>query len=218
MKRIGILLSAVVLSLVLSIGLVYAQSMGPGMMGHGARRGGVKGPGMMAGKMMHERMMPGIHGHGVCGMFWLMKPFHAWIAQVMANRQDLGLSPEQVQQLEGAMAEHLKKAVRNRAEAQVLKVDLVQAMREKSIDLPGVKDLLKKLADQDTELQVQGIELYVRVLQLLTDQQKEKVMELIGPPFPYPWESMAIGFGMGGPAEAESPSAESPPASHGDRP
>jgi len=218
MKRIGILLLAVVLSLVLSIGLVYAQSMGPGMMGHGAKRGGVKGAGMMAGKMMHGRMMPGMHGHGMCGMFWLMKPFHAWIAQVMANQQDLGLSPEQVQQLEGAVAEHLKKAVRNRAEAQVLKVDLAQVLREKSIDLPGVRDLLRKLADQDTELQVQGIELYVRVLQLLTDQQKEKIMELIGPPFPFPWESMAMSFGMGGTAEAESPSTESPPASHGDQP
>jgi len=218
MKRVGILLLAVVLSLVLSIGFLYAQSMGPGMMGHGGKEGGVKGRGIMGAKMMHGRMMPGMHGHGMCGMFWLMKPFHAWIAQVMANQQDLGLSPEQVQQLEGAVAEHLKKAVRNRAEAQVLRVDLAQALREKSIDLPGVRDQLKKLADQDTDLQVQGIELYVHVLQLLTDQQKGKVMELIGPPFPFPWESMAMSFGMGGTAEAESPSTESPPASHGDQP
>ena len=218
MKRIGILLLVVVLALVLSLGLVHAQSMGPGMMGHGAKRAGVKGRGMMGGKMMHGRMLPGMHGHGMCGMFWLMKPFHAWIAQVMANQQDLGLSPEQVQQLEGAITEHLKKAVRNRAEAQVLRVDLAQALREKSINLPGVKDLLKKLADQDTEIQVQGIELYVRVLQWLTDQQKKKVMGLIGPPFPYPWESMAMGFGMGGHAEAEGPSMESPSERHGDRP
>jgi Spy/CpxP family protein refolding chaperone len=218
MKRIEILLLAVVWSLILSIGLVYGQSMGPGMMGHGGKRGGVKGHGIMGEKMMCGRMMPGMHGHRLCGMFWLMKPFHAWIAQVMANQQDLGLSPEQVQQLEGAITEHLKKAVRNRAEAQVLRIDLAQALREKSIDLPGVKDLLKKVADQDTELQVQGIELYVQVLQLLTDQQKEKVMELIGPPFPSPWENMAMGFGIGGATVVEGPSRESPPASHGDQP
>jgi len=187
-----------------------------------AHQGGGMMPGMM-GKMM-QGMMPGMrqgmHGMGggpmgMKGMMWgmrgMMRSFHTWIGKLMSNSKNLGLSTEQINRLEEAVTEHLKRAILNRAEARALQVDLMQALRKKTVDLQSVEVLLKKIVDHDFQLQMDGIRLYTRMLQVLTAEQRAKAEEVIGTPFPPFWEVMSMGPGMGMPGMA--PMKGKPPSS-----
>lgn len=213
MMRMMVTLFIVLLTALSGMGALQAQPTGPGMMHGGAGPGEGYGmqpqpQGVMGGMMRQGGMMPGMAhgpmcmGAGMGGMHQIMASFHAWIGRLMASRQALSLSPEQVQQLEEDIAAHHKTAIRNRAEARILMVDLRQAFRAEVVDAKAVKSILRKVADLDFELQVGGADLCVRVLKMLTKQQREMVSEMIGTPFSAPWEQMTMGLGMGMPRGA----------------
>ena len=120
----------------------------------------------------------------------LMRPLHSWIGCLMAYSQEIGLSPDQVKQLDDVITNHLMSFIRKQAEVRALRVRLSHALRARSIDLQSVEAILIEIADQGSQLQMGGVRVYARVLELLTEEQKFNAGELIGTPFASPWEGM----------------------------
>jgi hypothetical protein len=194
--------------------------MGQGKAGmmQGGKHKGMHG--MMQGKKhdgmgMHDGMgrqeMAG--AHEMHGMRDLMGHFHGWMHRLMANRQAVGLTPEQLDQIDLAMAEHRKFALRSQAEAAVLRIDLKRGLRQKSPDLKSLETLVKGIGEQETKTEMEGIRLYASVLNMLTPEQRAKVDDLVGTPFPRPWEKgVKPEAAEGDQGEEKAASSDSPPA------
>lgn len=164
------------------------------MMGHGMRGGMEKG-------MMHEKKMQGGMGmmkgqRPACPASsmkmndGLMMQLHNWMKQFMAHRQLFDLSSQQMDQLDNAIMGHLKNAIQNKADIQVQMIELRQMLRQVPMDLNGLEGQLNRIADLKARLQLEGLRLYSELMNMLEDQQREKVIEIIGTPFPAPWEKM----------------------------
>jgi hypothetical protein len=192
-----------------SVKMPRSEGKAPAMMGGG---------GMMMGKgMMYGRKTGGYgyHMRRATGSN-LVSSFHRWMKGFMAHKSLFDLSSDQMNKLEDLLAEHLKSAIRKKAEIRVLRVDLIQKLRKDPMDLKGAEDLLKMIYGKKIELQMEGIQLYSQVMQVLTDQQKAKVKEILGSPFCTPWESMMPMRGTGNrlsgeqTGEPEMPSDDEP--------
>jgi Spy/CpxP family protein refolding chaperone len=163
----------------------------------------------MMGEMMHQmaeenrEMKKGLGAgvergpmHGVDGSpsgRGLMRPLHTWIGCLMAYSQEIGLLPDQVKQLDDVITDHLMSFIRKQAEVRALRVQLSHALRARSIDLQSVEAILKEIADQGSQLQMEGVRVYAQILELLTEEQESKAGEMIGTPFAPPWEGIVTG-------------------------
>jgi hypothetical protein len=199
--------------------------MAPGgapAMQHGGKSGMMPGGKCMCGMMRggHGAMMgrmgaghPG-KGPGPRGMHGLMKPFHVWLGRLMAHRADIGLNPEQLDLIDEATTAHLSAAVRGKAEVRALHIQLKRLLRKTPVDLAAADARLKESADLTYQLQREGVRLYARILEILTDAQKAQAAEVIGSPFPSPWESMQMTAPPDTEADADpaSPAAEEAPS------
>jgi Spy/CpxP family protein refolding chaperone len=182
------------------------SSPSPGVSGSAQAGGGMMGGGMKGG-MTHGRhgMMSEMQkyhmrgGYGACSMMQLMGPLHRWTGMLMAHRQAIGLTPEQLDKLDDLITKHVTYAIRNMAECRINRLDLGRELHKKTIDLKAVEDLLKKITAQELNLQMDGVKLYTQVLDLLTAEQRAKVDEIIGTPFAAPWEEMYMEPYMGMP-------------------
>ncbi len=127
------------------------------------------------------------------GAYAIMGPFHEWMGCLMTERSILELRPDQMDQMDDLLTRHFMAAVRGRAEARALQMELKHALRKETVDLQAIEPLLRKITDQEFELLKEGIQLYKEVLGILTAGQREKVEEMIGSPFPPPWHGIAAG-------------------------
>ncbi|MCF8084055.1 MAG: periplasmic heavy metal sensor [Deltaproteobacteria bacterium] len=142
------------------------------------------------------------HQKGGIGAYALMRPFHQWMACLMCRQESLNLTAGQKEDLDNALTGHLKAAIRARAEARALQIDLKHSLRKEPLDLPSMEKQVQKLIEQETSLMMEGIKLYKEVLGVLNAAQRAQVEETIGSPFPPPWKDMPQGLcGGEGPAE-----------------
>jgi len=126
------------------------------------------------------------------GVYALMGPFHRWMGCLISHQACFNLTPDQLERMDDAVTRHLMSVIRNQAEARALQLDLKHALREEKIDLKIIEALVQKLTQQESDMLMEGIRLYTEVLNILTADQRMKVREIIGGPFPPPWEDMAL--------------------------
>ncbi|RJQ77892.1 MAG: hypothetical protein C4519_12715 [Desulfobacteraceae bacterium] len=159
-----------------------------GMMGGGHAGGmcGMMGGGMMGGGMMRGGMHDAMLMHG----------FHAWTHRLMAHARVMELSRDQMDKIDQMITTHLAKAIRDQAEVQALMVTLQKDLRAENIDLKSVEKQLQTSHSKTQQMQLEGIRLYTQVLNVLTPQQRGKLPDTIGTPFPAPWGK--AGHGMTG--------------------
>ena len=142
------------------------------------------------------------HQKGGIGAYALMRPFHQWMAGLMCRQGSLNLTAGQKEDLDNALTGHLKAAIRGRAEARALQIDLKYSLRKEPLDLPSIEKQVQKLTEQEASLMMEGIKLYKEVLGILNAAQRAQVEETIGSPFSPPWKDMSQGlYGGEGPAE-----------------
>jgi hypothetical protein len=126
------------------------------------------------------------------GVYALMGPFHRWMGCLISHQTCFNLTPVQLERMDDAVTRHLMSVTRSQAEARALKLDLKHALRKEKIELNTVEGLVQKLTHQESDMLMEGIKLYTEVLNTLTADQRMKVREIIGGPFPPPWEDMAF--------------------------
>lgn len=136
-------------ALVLGLGTARAQMMG-GMMGGGY--------GMMGGHM--AEMM----GPGLAGACW-------------ADLGDLGLSADVRKSLEDKHFELRKKVIRGMADIQVLRLELTQALENRSFDLSAADKLVTEITGKEAELRSAHL-MFLRDLgSILSDEQWDRLQE-----------------------------------------
>ncbi len=144
-------------------GLAWAQ-MQPG------KRGGMMGSDMM-GNMM-STMMAGMRGNMMgAGAQDNLPLFHRLVQQ----REQLGLSPEQVQQVQAISSEARKALIRHAAEMQVAEIDLSALMQADPVDLTQVEDAVKRLESQRAEMRLARLSAVAQAKALLTPEQRQQL-------------------------------------------
>jgi hypothetical protein len=180
------------------------HKMMPGMMGQ--QMGEMKRP---AGPVMQHPGM-GPHRAGVeFGPF--MASFHRWIGSLMAQSGPIELTFQQINQVDDLISKHLQSAIRGHAEIRALQVELKRMLRGDTVDMQSVEGILGKISRQELDLQVEGFRMYRSVLDALTSEQKQKARDLIGNPFPAPWEEMTKAASSGFPGKTELEQEEEQP-------
>jgi Spy/CpxP family protein refolding chaperone len=177
-------------------------------------------PGMMGRKMdeMKRPAGPGMQHPGMgpyragmdSGPF--MASFHRWIGSLMAQRGPIELTSQQINQLDELVSKHLQSAIRGHAEIRALQVELKRVLRGDTVDMQSVEAILGKISRQELDLQVEGFRMYRSVLDALTPDQRQKARDLIGNPFPAPWEEMTEAASSGFPGKTELEQEEEQPA------
>ena len=116
--------------------------------------------------------------------------FHFWIECLMAERDDLDLSPDQSQRLDKTLTDYFKGLVTTEAAARSAMVQLKYDLRQAKVDLPAVQTQLKEISENEYTIQLNAIKTYLSILDILTPPQRQKLDESIGSAFPSMWNPM----------------------------
>jgi Spy/CpxP family protein refolding chaperone len=119
-----------------------------------------------------------------------------WISLALQQRDQLGLTTDQVTQLESLRAEFEKEAIRRSADIQVAETELAELLRAEQVDLTKVEAALGQLEGLRTDLRLSRIKILEQGKALLTPEQRKKLVSLSPRASADPAETMMAGRGM----------------------
>jgi Spy/CpxP family protein refolding chaperone len=99
---------------------------------------------------------------------------------MLRNRHDLGLSSQQVQDLEDLRDGYQREAIRYEADIRIAEVELQSFLKADAVDLEQVKVKLQEIEDVRTELRLARIRAIEQGKALLSSEQHEKLQSLLG--------------------------------------
>lgn len=165
MKKVAIVL---VLAVVFYAGGATAQ-MGQGKMGHG-RMGGTG-----AGKMSMGGMARG--GMGCQGM-GLMKTLHQWGSCLVTQKDQLGSTDSQLEQIQSVLNSHMKYVIKKNADRKVLLIEIQEILVKDKVNLGEVEGKIKALEGLNTEMSMEGVRTLEEALGVLTPEQQKEAKAL----------------------------------------
>ncbi len=153
MKRLAIVLAVV--SLFMAMNLAYAQDppMGGGMMSGGMMGGGMGG-GMGAGMMGAEHPL--------------------W-----KNLHELGLDEKQKEAAKRITRKTMREVIKKRADMQIARLDLRDALDEDTVDMKAVESKLKAIESLETDIYLSHIKAIEEIKSILTPDQRKKLKEMM---------------------------------------
>ncbi len=131
--------------------------------------GGMMGSGMMGnmmGKMGH--MMKPMMGAGAQDDLPLIR-------RLVQQREQLGLSAAQVQQLQTLANEARKALIRHNAEVQVTEMEIEALMQAEPVDLAQVEDTVKGLESRRAEMLLARLNAIAKSRAILTPEQRQQL-------------------------------------------
>ena len=105
----------------------------------------------------------GMMGHG-----------HMLLRQLDRLAAQLHLTEEQQTQMRSLARDHMKEAIRAKADIAAQRVDLIALLDTESVDLPKVKETLQSLASQQADLVFTHVTLMDEINKLLTPEQQQQ--------------------------------------------
>lgn len=135
--------------------------------------------GMMGSGMMGE-MMGGMMGTMMKNMMGTMRGADAqddvpFIQGLLQQRERLGLSSEQVPQLQALVNETRKALIRHEAEIQLAELDLETLMQADPVDLTEVKEAVHRLESQHAAGRLARLNTIAEARAILTPEQRQQV-------------------------------------------
>ncbi len=167
MSLIGLFASLMMLTFAADAG---AQHGGGMMMGPCGMCG--KGRGMMP--MMAGQEHRGKHSSSAS----LMKMLHKWGRQFFVQKDELGLTEEQLDEIESILTSHVKSAIRKKADLKVLLIESQEVLVKEEINLKAVGKKLKAMEALNTEMAIEGVRTLKKALAVLTPEQQKKIRRL----------------------------------------
>jgi hypothetical protein len=158
-------------------GIAHQES---GMMG--------QGPGSMMGGMMMDRKM----GHSRGGVKAIL---HQWTGLLFKHKDELGLTDDQMDEIQRLINSHLKTAIRKKAEKRIIGIELREFLMGDEVDLTEVEKRIRVKADLKADLEIDGMQTMEKVKKVLSEEQREKVRSLFRPLL-FPMEGRAHCAGM----------------------
>ena len=136
------------------------------------------------GKMQCCQMM----GQGMTGGMMGMsrdrvRPHKPWfrygVSLVLRNADRLELSDEQKKQLDDIRIRYSKEIVKQKAELEIVEIDLEALLNKSEFNLSEVKEVLKKVESAKTQIKYLRVEAFVEARKILTNEQKSGLKKLI---------------------------------------
>ena len=126
-------------------------------------------------------MMPG-HRHGLQRRRPMGRPL---ITMMLRHRDELGLTPAQVQSLDKLRSDYMREAIRRDADRKIARLDLMALMRPdpsdplKPVDMAQVESKLRELEKMRTDIQLARIRTIEAGKAQLTPDQRTKFAGLL---------------------------------------
>jgi Spy/CpxP family protein refolding chaperone len=98
---------------------------------------------------------------------------------MLRNRHELGLSSQQVQDLEHLRDGYEREAIRYEADIRIAEVELQSFLKANAVDLEQVKVKLQEIEQVKTELRLARIRVIEQGKALLSSEQHEKLQALL---------------------------------------
>lgn len=136
-----------------------------GMMGSGRR--------MQADDDDDEMPWGGMMGRGMMGRYGRGHGYRL-MRHMERVMDDLDLSDQQKQKIRERLFDHMKQAIKIRAELATERVDLMEALDADKVDMTKVKDLLQGIATRRADLRFARLSLMQEIKQQLTPEQLKK--------------------------------------------
>jgi len=168
MKRVGLVLAALFLALLIS-GFAFGH-----MSGYNSQRGyghmGMMGHGMMRGNgMMGYSMMNGAEDCPMLGDHMLSAEYY------LQYDEELSLSKSQIRELKNIRNDVQKEFIEERAELDKLSIEFDDVINEENADLAKIKSLNKKIASLQADLRFKNIEAGIKATGVLNKEQLGKL-------------------------------------------
>ena len=137
------------------------------------RHHGMMGGGMM--EMMHRGIGRGGH-HGMMGHGDAAE--RPLISLMLENREELKLTPEQVQRLETLRSDFRKGSIKRSADLRVAELELEELRKKEPVDLAKVEAQVKRIETLRTEQRLSRIKAIEEGKALLTPEQRKRIETL----------------------------------------
>ncbi len=154
----------------------------------GGQPGGMMGPGAGGGRAR-------------AGFFAHEGPL---ITIMLSHAQELALSPEQIQKLQGLRANFDKEAVQRTADLQAAEADLNSLLEKDQWDLAAIEAKVKQIATLQGDLRVARLKTLAAGRAVLTPEQLQKLNAIAR------WVPPAGGPGRRGPGQPYGPGGQGP--------
>jgi len=129
-----------------------------------------------------------------------MRRSRSFIGMVLRHRQELGLSPQQVESLQRLGMDFRRAAIRRTADGQLAQLDLMELRRNDPVDMGKVEAKVREIERMRADGRIAAIRTTEQAKAQLTAEQKEKLKGL----WAARWQRMRQGSGgMEAPAEAD---------------
>lgn len=131
------------------------------------------------GQRMMMPMMGGQKDHGEPpSNMSLMKMLHKWGELFFTQKDELGLTEEQLDEIESILMSHVKSAIRKKADLKILLIESREILLKEEINLKAVEKKLKAMEALKTEMAMDGIRTLEKALAVLTPEQQKKIRRL----------------------------------------
>ncbi|NQU94853.1 MAG: Spy/CpxP family protein refolding chaperone [Candidatus Omnitrophica bacterium] len=122
-----------------------------------------------------ETYAKGMGGHGKKG---LKEKFSCKAHMILVNKEELGLSDNQVKKIKDLKLKTKKDVIRKKAEIDILALDIKMAMYGDTIDTDAVNKLIDKKYEIKKEKTKSLVAAYATLKDTLTDDQKAKLKDI----------------------------------------
>lgn len=121
-------------------------------------------------------------GPGGMGPMWGSPAERPLISFMLEHRDDLGLTPDQVNRLETLRSDFAREAVRREADIRVAEMDLQALLEHDPVDLPKVEAKIREVAQLRADLRVARLRTIEQGKAVLTAEQRSRLQGLLGGP------------------------------------
>ena len=101
------------------------------------------------------------------------------MGQYLKNKKELGLTEDQVKQLESIKTDCMKAQVKREADIKLARIDMMDLMKKESPDFAGMKEKIKQVDALELDGKLAMIDTKEKAYNVLTADQQKKLPELM---------------------------------------
>lgn len=164
----------VIVSVISLIVFVFLLSSGEGV---AHQKAGMTGQGfspMMGGGMMDHRKM----GHSRGGLKTIL---HQWVRLLFSEKEQLGLTDEQLDEIQSLINAHMKTAIGEKAEQRIMDIELRELLFRDAVNFIEVEKRITSIANSKAEMDIDGVRTMEKVKNVLSEEQRKKIKSLFRP-------------------------------------
>jgi Spy/CpxP family protein refolding chaperone len=102
------------------------------------------------------------------------------ITMMLHHRTELGLSDDQVKQLEALRSDFTREAIRREAEIRVAELDLAALLGQESVDMTKVEAKVRESAQHQADLRIARLRAIEQGKMVLTAEQRSRFQAILG--------------------------------------